>query len=111
MKIEDFKEITKNILENATDTGKVSEYLNTLNEDYVKTSTTVQGLIEKAEKLKNDNESLRSANMKLFLKVGEESKNEKNEGENNKNDENTEEEVLNDNLSFESLFDESGKLK
>jgi hypothetical protein len=70
LKPEEFKAKTAEILANPADTAKVSTLLAELtehNDDVVVELTTAQAT---ATKLTTDNESLRNANMQLFLKVG-----------------------------------------
>lgn len=96
---EEFKKKTEEILQNLTDQAKVTDILTELVETY---NTQIAEKTEKEEKLKKiqeDNEKLRETNMKLFLKVGETQKQEK---------EKTEEESK---PKFEDLFDENGELK
>ena len=55
------------------------------------------------ETIKNENESLRQANMKLFLQIGS--------TEDNKQEKPIKEETDPDNLTYDNLFNEEGGLK
>jgi len=106
MKIEDFKQMTVDILENITDQAKISELLTTLVDDYTKIDNKINSLTTENVNFKTDNEKLRTANMNLFLKIGE------------KVDTPTPEkstieskEPLNKPREFKDLFNEKGGLK
>jgi transcription-repair coupling factor (superfamily II helicase) len=99
LKPEEFKAKTAEILQNLSDQAKVSTLLTELtehNDDAVVEITTTTAT---ATKLTTDNETLRQANMSLFLKVGETKP-----ADNKKPDEDTA-------PKFEDLFDEKGDLK
>lgn len=68
---EEHLQIIQDIAQNLTDQAKVTELLNSLSTDYVETLASSTTLLTDNEKFKTDNESLRSANMKLFLQIGE----------------------------------------
>ncbi len=61
---------------------------------------------QKVEQLTNDNETLRSANMKLFLRVGG-----KTPEESIKDTTGADPEPKEENLKYEDLFDDKGELK
>lgn len=78
------------------------EMLTQLSEEASKDYDTLATLTEQNNNLLNDNEALRSANMKLFLRVGEnrnDNRNDNHEQESNKE------------LTYENLFNEKGELK
>jgi hypothetical protein len=99
VKPEEFKAKTEELMQSLTDQAKVSTLLAELNEDYTKEMTEKTTAMTTAEKLVADNEKLRSANMNLFLKIGEPKK-----------DEQKPTEIVNT-LTYESLFDENKNLK
>jgi hypothetical protein len=99
LKPEEFKAKTEELLQNHTDQAKISTILAELNDDYVKEMTEKTTALTTAEKLVADNEKLRSANMSLFLKIGEPKKEEEQKAN-----------TL-DTPKYESLFDENGNLK
>lgn len=101
MKPEEFIAKTEEIAANLTDQAKVTAILAELKEDYAKEAAEKTTALSTAEKLTTDNETLRDANMKLFLKVGE-----KHADEPGKKKENED-----DTPKFENLFDEKGNLK
>ena len=78
------------------------ELLTQLSEEASKDYDAMATLTETNKTLTNDNEALRSANMKLFLRVGETK-----EGNNSDNSTNNE----GSNLTYENLFNEKGELK
>ena len=78
------------------------ELLSQLKEEGIKDYDTMATLTETNKTLSDDNEALRSANMKLFLRVGETK-----EGNNSDNSTNNE----GSNLTYENLFNEKGELK
>ena len=88
------------------DDVKRRELLAQLSEEASKDYDALNSLTETNETLKNDNETLRSANMKLFLRVGEEKTDDvrvKNEtGVDGKK---------NEKRSFDDLFNEKGGIK
>ena len=78
------------------------ELLTQLSEEASKDYDIIATLTETNKTLTNDNEALRSANMKLFLRVGETK--EGNNSDSTRNDEGS-------NLTYENLFNEKGELK
>lgn len=64
---------------------------------------TYVSLVEENEKFKADNETLRTANMQLFLRVGEKREDDTQSQQQKDSDIN--------NLKYEDLFDEKGDLK
>lgn len=67
---EEQKALLADILANAADTGKVSEILTVLAEDYMGVTASLELLQAAHDKLAADNASLLQQNMNLFLKVG-----------------------------------------
>lgn len=98
MKPEDFKAKTDEILQNLSDQAKVSTILAELKEDYDAVSVETTTAKTTAQKLTDDNEKLRQANMSLFLKVGETKPQEQKKPEDTT-------------PKFGDLFDEKGNLK
>lgn len=98
----------QDFLNRVTEIGKCDddvqrrELLTQLSEEASKDYDTIATLTETNKTLTNDNEALRSANMKLFLRVGETK-----EGNNSDNSTNNE----GSNLTYENLFNEKGELK
>ncbi|MDP4120854.1 MAG: gp7 family phage scaffolding protein [Bacillota bacterium] len=70
MKPEEHTQIIHDIGANISDQAKVTQLLAQLSEDYTTVLTENKTNKETAEKLTKDNETLREANMQLFLKVG-----------------------------------------
>lgn len=70
MKLEDFQNITAEILQNHTDQAKVSLLLKQLSDDYPVVLSENEEAKKTAETLTQANETLRSANMELFLSMG-----------------------------------------
>ena len=84
--------------------ARASELLTTLSDDYDQTLTASEQAATNVQNLTNDNENLRKANMKLFLRVGETEK--ETHKEEDKSDETDEAKPI----PFESLFNEKGEL-
>ena len=101
MEISEHKKLLAKILENSKDPAVVSDLVTQLAEDNTKLVGDLSSTSNNLEKMQADNEQLRAANMKLFLKVGE--------------PEQTDDTIKNgkqDNTpKYEDLFDESGNLK
>ena len=74
MTSEEHTQIIQEIATNLGDQAKVTTLLTKLSEDYTETSAKISEYDAKVPQLEQDMESLRSANMKLFLKVGAEIK-------------------------------------
>lgn len=70
MTIEEHEQILTNIMQNAGDQGALSEYLQSLREDYSETTSTLTTLNTDKQDLLSKNEKLREVNSNLFLKVG-----------------------------------------
>jgi len=98
---EEQKALLADILTNATDTGKVSEILTTLAEDYMGVTASMDLLKAENDKLAADNASLLQQNMNLFLKVGTPIV---------KTGESVEDETPVEDLKFEDLFNAAGVL-
>lgn len=108
--LEEHNGITKQILENLSSQGTVSEFLTQLTDNYAEIVTTNENfenlnntLNSKIEQLEENIKQLKDSNMKLFLQVTQipEKK------EDNPDDEDSKKETL----TFEELFDENGQLK
>ena len=97
---EEQKAILADILANGADTGKISELVTALAEDYMGVTATSEMLAAENAKLTADNASLVSQNMALFLKVGTPITAASE----------VPEEVPVEDLKFEDLFDENSKL-
>jgi hypothetical protein len=69
VKLEEFKSLTKNILENLSDQAKVSELLMQLNDDYGQQLASHSELSTKVTEQEGKMKSLQETNMNLFLKV------------------------------------------
>lgn len=82
------------------------ELLAQLSEEASKDYDNMATLTETNETLMNDNETLRSANMKLFLRVGEE----KNADEKRKDETGVDDKKI-EKRSFDDLFNEKGEIK
>ena len=93
---EEFKAKTAEIIANLNDQAKVTEILVELNEDFATSSLTFSEMTTVKEKLTEDNEKLRNANMNLFLKIGETPA--------------TPKDVLPEVLPIDNLFNENGDL-
>jgi len=107
MKKEDHKKIINEILNSLDDQGKVSELLVKLEDDnsiledkHLEASTKIDSLIE-------NNESLRSANNKLFIRLGAEEAQKQPFDDPTPTDQTDQTE---DNLKFEDLFNSKGEL-
>lgn len=98
MTVQEQKAIIDDVLQNHTDQAKVSTLLATLTEDYVSVSSDLAQATQASEKIASENEQLRQANMKLFLQIGEPTK----ETKNISSEPTT--------PQFTSLFDEKGNL-
>lgn len=96
---EEFKAKVAEVLQNLNDQAKVSTILADLTTDYDNETVTKTTALTTAEKLTQDNEKLRQANMTLFLKVGETKPQEQ---------EQTQKDLT---PKFEDLFDANGDLK
>lgn len=68
---EEIKAKAEEILKNLADQGSVSTLLAEITEGYTKVSAEFAQAKADVEKVNADNETLRQANMSLFLKVGE----------------------------------------
>lgn len=98
----------QDFLNRVTEIGKCDddvqrrELLTQLSEEASKDYDAMATLTETNKTLTNDNEALRSANMKLFLRVGETK--EGNNGDSTKNNDEAP-------LTYDNLFNEKGELK
>lgn len=103
MESEKLKKLVNDIITNLSDQSRVTDLLNQIQEDNDNSLNTMSTLNTENEKLKGDNENLRSVNMKFFLKLGEQKE---------KIETNTEQEQEQEQeLKFEDLFNEKGELK
>lgn len=84
-----------------TDDGTITSLLSELSDDYATLLTQIDETNLRNEKLTKDNDSLRDANMRLFLKV---------EGADEKASQ-PETSESDDPKTYENLFDENGELK
>lgn len=100
---EEFKAKTEEILEKLDNQAEVTAILAELVEHNIDVTKESTEAVEKANKLTTDNETLRQANLNLFLKVGVD------KTENKEKDGNTDDEE--EKPSFDDLFDENGELK
>lgn len=105
MKREEHKTIVNQILGfvSPEHQATASELLSNLSEDYEKVLTESEGNATTAAQMRENNEKLRAANTKLFLRMGEAAP-EKKEPEKKEPEQN---EVI----PFASLFNEKGELK
>jgi hypothetical protein len=71
---EEHTQIIQQIATNLGDQARVTELLTQLSDDYTETTAKLTDYDTRVPQLEQDMESLRSANMKLFLKVGAEIK-------------------------------------
>ncbi len=83
-----------------------SELLTNLSDGFNTTLNDLETANGNVQSLTGDNEALRKANMKLFLRVGETDKEIHKKQDNPSHDKNEE----NDTLRFEALFNEKGEL-
>lgn len=86
-----------------------SELFTQLSEDYEKQSTSLSEVSKSVEDLTKNNETLRSVNAKLFLKVGEQVTGTQ-DNNNRPNGSDTSENNSEDVPSYDSLFNEKGEL-
>ena len=73
---EEHTKLIREIRNSLNDEGKVTDLLTQLSVDYEATLTTVENVQSDAEAIRKANESLRDTNMRLFLKVGSDPKDE-----------------------------------
>lgn len=104
MKKEEHKSKLEEVLNNLQDQGKVTEILAEITNDYEDITTKLDTFASTNEKLTQDAESLRAANMKLFLQIGSTPKPEDIKPE-------PEPDAPKEKKTFENLFDEKGGLK
>ena len=97
---EEFQNLTTEILGNLGDVGAVSANLDKLRTAYGEQHAAAINAAAQVAELTETNNSLKEANMQLFLKTGVQQE---------KTEEKTEEE--NTPLSFDDLFNEKGELK
>lgn len=88
--------------------ANASSLLTQLTEDYEKTLTEFETATDNVSRLTANNETLRSVNAELFLKVGTSSKD--TNKDNNPMDKGNEGEGDEETLTFEALFNEKGDL-
>lgn len=104
MTLDEHTNLIRDIRTNLNDEGKVSELLAQISDGFSTALSERSQMEEQLNNIKTANESLRDANMKLFLRVGksvaedDESKEKKKDSENENK------------LSFEKLFNEKGEL-
>ena len=73
---EEHTKLIREIRNSLGDEGKVTDLLTQLSDDYEATLTTMEYVQSDVEAIKKANESLRDTNMRLFLKVGSDPKDE-----------------------------------
>ena len=73
---EEHTKLIREIRNSLNDEGKVTDLLTQLSDDYEATLTTMENVQSDAEAIRKANESLRDTNMRLFLKVGSDPKDE-----------------------------------
>lgn len=83
------------------------ELLSALSEEVGKDYDNLATLTDRNKSLLDDNETLRSANMKLFLRVGES----KEDSERKKDETGIEQKEAPKKRSFDDLFNEKGEIK
>lgn len=71
---EEHTKLIREIRNSLNDEGKVTDLLTQLSDDYEATLTTIEYVQSDAEAIRKANESLRDTNMRLFLKVGSDPK-------------------------------------
>jgi hypothetical protein len=71
MEIKEFENTTNQILQNLSDQGKVSEYLQQLSEAYKTSATANQSFEQTLEKNNKEIDTLKETNMNLFLKINQ----------------------------------------
>ena len=72
--IKEVFELTVEVKNNLADEGKATEYLSELAKAYEEIEKENKELVSKHEQITIDNESLRKANMKLFMEQGKDYK-------------------------------------
>lgn len=92
----------------AENQAKASDLLTQLSEDYEQTLTGLETATASEKALKENNETLREVNAKLFLKVGQ---TDKKLHEDKPNEQEQQDDKPDSNLTFENLFNEKGELK
>lgn len=104
MELAEHKQITTDILQQipADAQAKISELLTKLTTDYTSITADMDKAVKTAEKMTLQNEELRQANMNLFLQIGQQPSQQKQ----NKIEEKKEEVD-----PFKDLFDKNGNLK
>lgn len=106
MTIDEFNTISTDALSElqaeSPDTGKISGFLNSLREGFTEEVARAEAAEKSSTEFKEKNKSLQEANMGLFLKLGEQAKQEKGLDLSPKKPEP---------IDFNSLFDENGELK
>lgn len=76
MDINEWNDLTRNILANAGDQSQLTALLTQATDGFSEQLTKAETATAEAETLKADNESLRKANMDFFLRLGEQKKQE-----------------------------------
>lgn len=99
--LDEFSTITAEILSNSSDVGAISERLDKLRTEYAEQLTAAETNKTKADDLAKQNESLRAANMALFLKTGEKVE---------KSEEKPKEKEKPQPVEFSELFGDNGEL-
>lgn len=74
MTMDEWNELTRNIITNAGDPAQLTSMLNQATEAFSEEMTNRINNDEQLNKFKEENERLRSANLDLFLKLGDQAK-------------------------------------
>lgn len=101
MTFEEFNTKSTEVLEKLEDQGAVSIILDELREGFGELTEKVKEVEADNAVLREKNDKLQTANMELFLKVGNPAKEE----------EEKEEEVVVEKIEYDDLFDDNGELK
>ena len=87
-----------------------SQLLTQLSDDYNTTLSTSEQLTTRNGELEKNNETLRSVNADLFLKVGQTNANNQNLNQNQNQNQNLNQNQEEPKLTYEALFNEKGEL-
>lgn len=101
MTFEEFNTKSTEVLEKLDDQGAVSIILDELRAGFGELTEKVKEVEADNESLREKNDKLQTANMELFLKVGNPAKEE----------EEKEEEIKVEKIEYDDLFDDNGELK
>lgn len=101
MDINEWNDLTRNIVANAGDQSQLTALLTQATDAFSEQLTKAETASGEAEKLKEDNEALRKANMDFFLRIGEQKK----ETHKQDNDKGSPSDA--ESITFEDLFKEN----